>query len=87
MRGGLLRIVAPGSGSVVTRRRAQMVLLSAQRMDVAAIARVAFTSEDRRARYSCPCYGWELRLDRWHPGRSPRLVGTWADRLAHELTC
>jgi transposase len=36
-----------GSGSVVTWRRAQMVLLSAQGMDVPRIARVAFTSEDR----------------------------------------
>jgi hypothetical protein len=35
------------SGPVVTWRRAQMVLLSAQGMDVAAIAKVAFTSEDR----------------------------------------
>jgi len=32
---------------VVTWRRAQMVLLSAQGVDVPAIARVAFTSEDR----------------------------------------
>jgi transposase len=43
----LVRIVRRGTGSVVTWRRAQMVLLSAQGMDVAAIARVAFTSEDR----------------------------------------
>ena len=43
----LVRIVRRGSGSVVTWRRAQMVLLSAQGMDVTAIARVAFTSEDR----------------------------------------
>jgi transposase len=43
----LVRIVRRGSGSVVTWRRAQMVLLSAQGMDVAAIVRVAFTSEDR----------------------------------------
>jgi transposase len=43
----LVRIVRRGSGSVVTWRRAQMVLLSAQAMDVAAIAKVAFTSEDR----------------------------------------
>jgi transposase len=43
----LLRIIRRGSGSVVTWRRAQMVLLSAQGMDVAAIAKVAFTSEDR----------------------------------------
>jgi transposase len=43
----LVRIVRRGSGSVVTWRRAQMVLLSAQGMDVPAIAAVAFTSEDR----------------------------------------
>jgi transposase len=43
----LLSIVRRSSGSVVTWRRAQMVLLSAQAMDVAAIAKVAFTSEDR----------------------------------------
>src|SRR5437899_8598395 len=43
----LVRIVRRGSGSVVTWRRAQMVLLSAQGMDVAAIAKVGFTSEDR----------------------------------------
>ena len=43
----LVRIVRRGSGSVVTWRRAQMVLLSAQGMDVGAIAKVAFTSEDR----------------------------------------
>jgi hypothetical protein len=42
----LLRIVRRGSGSVVTWRRAQMVLLSAQGMDVAGIAEVAFTTED-----------------------------------------
>jgi transposase len=45
--GRLVRIIRRGSGSVVTWRRAQMVLLSAQGMDVAAIAKVAFTSEDR----------------------------------------
>jgi transposase len=43
----LLRIVRRSSGSVVTWRRAQMVLLSAQGMDVAQIAEVAFTSPDR----------------------------------------
>jgi transposase len=43
----LLRIVRRSSGSVVTWRRAQMVLLSVQGMDVAGIARVAFTSPDR----------------------------------------
>jgi transposase len=43
----LVRIVRRGGGSVVTGRRAQMVLLSAQGMNATAIAKVAFTSEDR----------------------------------------
>src|SRR5512142_2506788 len=43
----LVRIIRRGSGSVVTWRRAQMVLLAAQGMDAMAIAKVAFTSEDR----------------------------------------
>lgn len=43
----LLRIVRRSSGSVVTWRRAQMVLLSVQGMDVVGIARVTFTSPDR----------------------------------------
>src|ERR1039458_3143841 len=43
----LLRMVRRSSGSVVTWRRAQMVLLSVQGMDVAGIAKVSFTSADR----------------------------------------
>jgi transposase len=43
----LLRIVRRSSGSVVTWRRAQMVLLSAQGMAVPEIAAVTFTSPDR----------------------------------------
>ena len=43
----LWRMVRHSSGSVVTWRRAQMVLLSAQHMDVAGIARFTFTSPDR----------------------------------------
>ncbi len=43
----LLRMVRRSSGSVVTWRRAQMVLLSVQGMDVEQIAKVAFTSPDR----------------------------------------
>jgi transposase len=42
----LVRIVRRGQGSVVTWRRAQMVLLPAQGMAPATIAKVAFTSED-----------------------------------------
>jgi hypothetical protein len=41
-----VQIIRRGSGSVVTWQRAQMVLL-AQDMNVATIARVGFTSEDR----------------------------------------
>lgn len=44
---GLLRIIRRGTGSVVTWRRAQMVLLSAQGMPAAKIADVTFTSDDR----------------------------------------
>ncbi|MEU8618799.1 IS630 family transposase [Streptomyces sp. NPDC048623] len=43
----LLRIIRRGTGSVVTWRRAQMVLLSAQGMPVVKIAEVTFTSADR----------------------------------------
>ncbi|MEV7116678.1 IS630 family transposase [Streptomyces anulatus] len=43
----LLRIIRRGTGSVVTWRRAQMVLLSAQAMPVTRIAEVSFTSDDR----------------------------------------
>jgi hypothetical protein len=43
----LLRIVPRSSGSVVTWRRVQMVLLSAQGRDVPALAKVTFTSPDR----------------------------------------
>lgn len=43
----LLRVIRRGTGSVVTWRRAQMVLLSAQGMPVVKIAEVTFTSADR----------------------------------------
>ncbi|WP_124284172.1 IS630 family transposase [Streptomyces sp. ADI92-24] len=43
----LLRIVRRSAASVVTWRRARMVLLSTQRMPVAKIAEVTFTSADR----------------------------------------
>lgn len=42
----LLRIVSRGGGSVVTWRRAQIVLWSAQQMKGREIAGLAFTSED-----------------------------------------
>ena len=43
----LKRVVRRGAGSVVTWRRAQMVLWSAQGMSVAQVAGLVFTSEDR----------------------------------------
>ncbi|MFC4061982.1 helix-turn-helix domain-containing protein [Planomonospora corallina] len=43
----LLWIIRRGTGSVVTWRRAQTVLLSARGMPVARIAEVTFTSADR----------------------------------------
>lgn len=43
----LLRTVRRTLGPVVTWRRAQMVLLSAQGMDTTAVAEVTFTSPDR----------------------------------------
>ncbi len=42
----LLRIVRRDSGSVVTWRRAQIVLLSAQRMSPAKVSEVVFTDPD-----------------------------------------
>ncbi|MFD6124235.1 IS630 family transposase, partial [Streptomyces hydrogenans] len=43
----LLRIVCRGTGAVVACRRAQMVLLSVQRMPAAKIVEVMFASADR----------------------------------------
>ena len=43
----LLRMVRRGAGSVVTWRRAQIVLWAAQGYPVARIAEIGFTSEDR----------------------------------------
>jgi hypothetical protein len=43
----LLGILHRGSATVVSWRRAQIVLLSAQAMDAQDVARVTFTSEER----------------------------------------
>ena len=71
----LVRIVRRGSGSVVTWRRAQMVLLSAQGMDVPAIARVAFTSEDRVRDVirNFSADGFSLLYPRYRGGRPPKF--------------
>ena len=72
----LVRIVRRGSGSVVTWRRAQMVLLSAQGMDVAAIAKVAFTSEDRVRDVirNFSADGFSSLYPRYRGGRPPKFT-------------
>jgi transposase len=72
----LLRIVRRSSGSVVTWRRAQMVLLSAQGMDVAQIAKVAFTSEDRvrAVLHNFNDDGFESLYPKYSGGRPPTFT-------------
>jgi transposase len=72
----LVRIVRRGSGSVVTWRRAQMVLLSAQGMDAAAIAQVAFTSEDRVRDVirNFNSDGFSSLYPRYRGGRAPKFT-------------
>jgi transposase len=72
----LVRIVRRGSGSVVTWRRAQMVLLSAQGMDVPAIARVAFTSDDRVRDVirNFNADGFGSLYPRYRGGRAPKFT-------------
>jgi transposase len=72
----LLRIVRRSSGSVVTWRRAQMVLLSAQGMDVGPIAKVAFTSSDRvrEVLHNFNDDGFESLYPRYAGGRPPTFT-------------
>src|SRR5246127_2486335 len=69
----LKRIVRRGSGSVVTWRRAQMVLWSAQGMSVAQISGLAFTSEDRvrDVLHNFNADGFESLYARYAGGRPP----------------
>jgi transposase len=72
----LVRIVRRDSGSVVTWRRAQMVLLSAQGMDVAAIAKVAFTCEDRvrDVIHNFNADGFSSLYPKYKGGRPPKFT-------------
>lgn len=72
----LLRIVRRSSGSVVTWRRAQMVLLSAQGMDVTAIAKVTFTSPDRvrQVLHNFNDDGFDALYPRYAGGRPPTFT-------------
>jgi transposase len=72
----LLAIVRRGSGSVVRWRRAQIVLWSAQRMDVPAIARIAFTSEDRvrEVIHNFNADGFDSLAPKYSGGRPPKFT-------------
>ena len=72
----LLRIVRRGTGSVVTWRRAQMVLLSAQRMPVGKIAEVTFTSPDRvrDVLHNFNADGFDSLYPRYAGGRPPKFT-------------
>jgi transposase len=67
---------ARGTGSAVTWRRAQMVLLSAQGMDVADTARVAFTSEDhvRDVIHNFNADGFDSFYPRYRGGHPPKFT-------------
>src|SRR3954454_17103094 len=71
----LLRIVRRSSGSVVTWRRAQMVLLSAQGMDAAGIAAVTFTSPDRvrDVLHNFNADGFDSLRPKYAGGRPPKF--------------
>src|SRR5215212_9285482 len=71
----LLRIVRRSSGSVVTWRRAQMVLLSVQGMDPAGIAKVTFTSADRvrDVIHNFDADGFDSLRPKYAGGRPPKF--------------
>jgi transposase len=68
--------LAGASRSVVTWRRVQMVLLSAHGMDVPAIAKLAFTSEDRARdvvrNFNADVFG--LLCPKYKGGRPPKFT-------------
>jgi transposase len=71
----LLRTVRRSSGSVVTWRRAQMILLSAQGKDVTQIAQVSFTSPDRvrDVIHNFNADGFDSLQPRYAGGRPPKF--------------
>jgi transposase len=72
----LLGIVRRGSGSVVRWRRAQIILWSAQAMDVPAIAKIAFTSEDRvrEVIHNFNTDGFDSLAPKYAGGRPPKFT-------------
>jgi transposase len=72
----LLRIVRRGDGSVVTWRRAQIVLWSAQQMNVPKIATLAFSSEDRvrEVIHNFNDDGFDSLYPKYSGGRPPKFT-------------
>ena len=72
----LFGMVRRGSGSVVRWRRAQIVSWSAQAMDVPAIARIAFTSQDRvrEVIYNFNSNSFESLDPKYAGGRPPKFT-------------
>jgi len=72
----LLRILRRSSGSVVTWRRAQMILLSAQGMPAPRIAEVTFTSPDRvrDVIHNFNLDGFDALYPRYRGGRPPTFT-------------
>ena len=72
----LLSIVRRGTGSVVRWRRAQVVLWSAQGMDVPQIATIAFTSEDRvrEVIHNFNADGFDSLVPKYAGGRPPKFT-------------
>ena len=72
----LLRIVRRDSGSVVTWRRAQIVLLSAQAMSPAKISEVVFTDPDtvREVIHNFNRDGFDVLYPRYAGGRPPTFT-------------
>lgn len=72
----LLSIIRRGSGSVVRWRRSQIVLWSAQRMSVAQIAEIAFTSPDRvrEVIHNFNTDGFDSLAPKYSGGRPPNFT-------------
>src|SRR5687767_15638888 len=72
----LLRIVRRGTGSVVTWRRAQIVLLSAQGMSPPKISEVVFTDPDtvREVIHNFNRDGFDALYPRYRGGRPPTFT-------------
>jgi len=72
----LLSIIRRGSGSVVRWRRSQVVLWSAQRMSVAQIAEIAFTSPDRvrEVIHNFNADGFDSLAPKYAGGRPPTFT-------------